>query len=239
MSHNYRRVVVYIFFFATATAGAYAFELQTTGIEAEVDVTGEFNRIFHYCSGISLSGVLELNNYFSLSSGLSLGALGVAAEKSVLAYNAFGRAGFRFPPGFPLELGFSYVYNGMPEHRTNIHTMLPLVSSRWKRAGFSLGTALRYTAYDREAPIFEPILAFMVFAYFINREDIRSGVKIANFSDFLAGNMGAYFLNLNVSIRIAKRLRLISEVEVFQAGSIGLTATFYGILCRGGINYQW
>jgi hypothetical protein len=230
---------VYSLLFAATASGASAFELRPTGIEAELDVTGEFNRVFQYCADISLSGALELNNYFSLSSGLSLGALGLAAEKSVLAYDTFGRAGLRFPTGFPLELDFSYVYNGLPEYRTSIHTMLPLVSSRWKWAGFSLGTALRYTVYDREAPIFEPIPAFMLFARCINREAIRAGVKIANFSDFLAGNMGAYFLNLNVSIKITKQMRLINEVEVFQTGSIGLAAAFYGILCRGGINCQW
>jgi hypothetical protein len=182
---------------------------------------------------------VEINNYFTVGGGLSLGWMGLATESSVPAYNAFGKTEYRFPLPFPLELGFFYIYNGMPDYLTDIHTILPLVSSKWRWAGFSLGTSLRYTIFDQEPPIFEPILAFLVFTNFIYTERIRAGLKIANFSDFLAGNMGAYFLNLNSSIRIGRRLYVINEIELYQTGSMGLTATLYGIAYRGGIKYQW
>jgi hypothetical protein len=225
------------FLFAIAVQGLYALDL--TGLEAEWDIKPEFNRAFYYCLDTSLAGAVEINNYFTMGGGLSLGWMGFATGDSVPAYNAFGKAEYRFPIRFPLELGFLYIYNGMPDYKTDIHTMLPLLSSKWKWAGLSLGTTLRYTAYDRGSPIFEPILAFLVFVNFINTDQMRIGLKIANFNDFLAGNMGSYFLNLYSSIEIGRRLYFINEVELYQTGSIGLTAAFYGIAYRGGIKYQW
>jgi hypothetical protein len=227
------------FFLITAASGVHTLDIYLTGIEAEFDVKHEFNRAFYYCIDTSLTGALELNNRLTLGGGLSLGALGLAAGNGVPTYNALGKAGFRFPIHFPLELGFSYIYNGIPDYKTGMHTMLPLLSSRWKWAGFSLGTTLRYTVYDQEAPLFEPILAFLVFANFINTRNIRAGLRVANFSDFLAGNMGAYFLNLNTSMKLDRRLHLINEIELYQTGSIGLSSAFYGIAYRGGIKYQW
>jgi hypothetical protein len=237
--HCVKICFLYLFFLITAGTGVQALDIYLTGIEAELDVKGEFNRAFYYCADTALTGMLEVNNYFTLGGGLSLRGLGLGTGDGALSYSAFGKTGFRFPMRFPLELGFSYIYNGMPDYKTGIHTMLPLVSRRWKWAGFSLGTALRYTVYDRKTPIFEPILAFLVFANFINTEDIRAGLKIANFGDFSAGNMGAYFLNLNVSIGLGKRLYFINEIELYQTGSVGLSSTFYGAAYRGGIKYQW
>jgi hypothetical protein len=227
------------FFLITAVSGVHALDIYLTGIEAEFDIKPEFNRTFYYCIDTSLTGALELNNRLTLGGGFSLGAWGFAAGNGVLAYNAFGKAGFRFPVRFSLELGFLYIYNGMPDYKTGMHTMLPLLSSRWKWAGFSLGTTLRYTVYDQEAPIFEPVPAFLVFVNFINTQNLRAGLRAANFSDFLAGNMGAYFLNLNAAIKIGRRLYLINEIELYQTGSIGLTTAFYGIAYRGGIKYRW
>jgi hypothetical protein len=217
----------------------YGLDVYLTGIEAELDVKGEFNRTFYYCPAATITGALEVNNYFTLGGGFSPGALGLGIGNAALNYSAFGKTGFRFSLPFPLELGFSYIYNNMPGYKSHIHTMLPLVSSWWKWAGFSLGTALRYTVYDRDAPIFEPVLAFLVFVNVINTENIRTGLKAANFSDFSAGNMGAYFLNLNVSIRLRKRLYFINEIELYQTGSAGLSSAFYGAAYRGGIKYQW
>jgi hypothetical protein len=231
--------LLYFFFLITAVPGIYALDIYLTGIEAEFDIKPEFNRAFYYCIDTSLTGALELNNYLTLGGGFSLGGLGFATGNGVLTCNALGKAGFRFPMRFPLELGFSYIYNGMPDYKTSMHTLLPLLSIPWKWAGFSLGTALRYTVYDQEAPVFEPILAFLFFANFVNTENIRAGLKIANFSDFLAGNMGAYFLNLNVSIGLGKRLYFINEIELYQTGSMGLSSAFYGAAYRGGIKYQW
>jgi hypothetical protein len=230
---------LYLFFLITAASGVQALDVYVTGMEAELDVKGEFNRAFYYCADTALTGVLEVNDYFTLGGGFSLGSLGLGAGDGALTYSAFGKTGFRFPLRFPLELGFSYICNAMPDYKTGIHTMLPLVSSRWKWAGFSLGTALRYTVYDRETPIFEPILAYLVFVNVINTETIRAGLKAANFSGFSAGNMGAYFLNLNVSLRLGKRLYFINEIELYQTGSIGLSSAFYGAAYRGGIKYQW
>jgi hypothetical protein len=220
-------------------SGVPALDIHLTGIEAEFNIKPEFNRVFYYCIDTSLTGALKLNKYLTLGGGFSLGGLGFATGNSVLTYNTLGKAGFRFPMRFPLELGFSYIYNGMPDYKTSIHTMLPLLSIPWKWAGFSLGTALRYTVYDQETPVFEPILAFRFFANFVSTENIRAGLRIANFSDFLVGNMGAYFLNLNVSIGLGKRLYFISEIELYQTGSVGLTSAFYGAAYRGGIKYQW
>jgi hypothetical protein len=219
--------------------GVHAFGVYITGLEAELDIKPEFNRAFYYCFDASLAGALELNNYLTLGGGLSLGGLGFATGESTLAYNAFGKGEYRFPIRFPLELKFSYIYNGMPDYKTDMHTMLPLVSSKWKWAGFSLGTTLRYTVFDQESPLFESTLAFLVFVNFINTEQVRAGLKAANFSDFLAGNMGAYFLNLNSSVKIGKRLYFINEIELYQAGSMGLTSNLYGVAYRGGIKYQW
>jgi hypothetical protein len=219
-------------------SGIHAFDIYLSRIEAEFDIKPEFNRVFYYSVDTSLSGALELNNYLTLGGGFSMGAE-FADGNAVAVYNVFGRTGFRFPLSFPLKLDFSYIYNGMPHYKTGMHTILPLLSSRWKWAGFSLGTTLRYTVYDQDAPLFEAILAFLVFANFINTQNLRAGLRIANFSDFSAENMGTYFLNLNTTTRLGTYLYFINEIELHQTGSIGLASAFYGIAYRGGIKYQW
>jgi hypothetical protein len=235
-------VKIYLFcfiFLVTAAKSVSAFDIRLTGLEAELGLKPEFNRTFYYSVGTSLSGTLELNNCFTFGAGFSLEAGGFATGDITQAYNVFGRSGFRFPLPFPLELEFSYIYNGIPDYRTNMHTMLPLLSSRWKWAGLSLGMALRYTAFGREKPLSEMFPAVLLFVNFVNREKLLAGLRISNFDDFLAGNLSSYFLNLNVSIKIRKRLYLFSEFELYQTGSMGLSATFYGAAYRGGIKYQW
>jgi hypothetical protein len=222
-----------------AAKSVFALDIRLTGLETELGLKPEFNRTFYYGAGISLSGTLELNNCFTFGTGFSLEAGGFATGDITQTYNAFGRPGFRFPLPFPLELEFSYIYNGIPAYRTNMHTMLPLLSSRWKWAGLSLGMALRYTVFGREKPISEAFPAALLFVNFINREKVIAGVRISNFDDFLVGNLSSYFLNLNVSIKAGKRLYLFSEFELYQTGSMGLTATFYGAAYRGGIKCQW
>jgi hypothetical protein len=97
------------FFIVTAASSLHAFDISLTRLEAEFGIKPEFNRAFHYCADVSLSGALELKNLLTLGGGFSLGMLAWTAGNGVSTYNAFGKAGLRFPTRFPLELSLSYI----------------------------------------------------------------------------------------------------------------------------------
>jgi hypothetical protein len=85
---------------------------------------------------------------------------------------------------------------------------------------------------------------FSGFVDFYQTDKIRIGMGCANFDNFLAGNMGSYFLEFYSLIRLAKpetlrRLSLINEIRIEQTGSVGLDSNFYGIAYRGGLVCRW
>jgi len=204
------------------------------GVDTQIYCSPEYNRAFNFCWDIAAVGSVNLNNRYTIKSGLALGALRDTFDIKIFTggeMTPFAR--------FPLYFGLGYQYNGLPQYENHSHSIPHLASLKWKWAGFSLGCNFRLTSFFGETPVFEPALLALVYVYFINNNRLLLGLKAANFDNFTCGNFGAYYLNLNSLIRLNKKLSLINEIELRQSGSIALTSNFYGIVYRGGAAFSW
>jgi hypothetical protein len=141
--------------------------------------------------------------------------------------------------GIPLVFSLAHIYNSLPEFEAHSNTILPMVSFNAKRAGIDIGASLRFTSFFGETVVFEPILSFSVYVNFIDNEKLFLGLRCANFDDFHARNMGAYSLSLRSAITLNRYCSFVSAIEIRQSGSVGLSATFYGIAIRGGYKFSW
>jgi hypothetical protein len=223
---------------------AHGFDFSITGTEVSVYFKPEINRTFYYCWDIDSSASVEFNNRYTIKGGVSLGQLDTVFDVSTFAAADFdlSRLTGRFffcGGGGRLGASLAYIYNGIPEYKTQSHAILPVVSIKGKWVGISVGTSLRFTEFDNNFTLFESNMALAVYVNFYNTDAFRIGLKCANFSDFSAGDFGAYSLNLNSIIRITKLLSIISEIELYQSGSIGLAANFYAVAFRAGVVFKW
>ncbi|MDR1175935.1 MAG: hypothetical protein LBK83_10760 [Treponema sp.] len=221
----------FVFFFVLAS-GVYG--LDFSGAELGFSVTPEYNRAFNQCWTFSGSGSLSFNERYTVKSGLSFWA-----ARDVYEVDTFISGEAVFPLRLPLSGGVSYVFNGMPDYDTGSHTLLPLISLKGRRAGISVGPALRFNSFYYTRTVFESILAVSAYVNFYNTEKFRIGLRCANFGDFAVGNFGSYFLNLNSSLKLTKLFSLINELELYQSGSSGLSANFFGVAYRGGLTVSW
>ena len=194
----------------------------------------ELNRAFYFSSEVAVLGELRLDQWFTVKGGIALGHLGKEFD-----IKAAGGGEAALPVAVPLYVGVSARYNGLPEYETHVQSILPMISLKGRRAGFSVGPNLRFTVFANEPALFESTVAFAGYIYLLMNDTLRLGLRWANFSDFSAGNTGAYFLNLNSTVHLGGHWSLINELEVFQSGSIGLAANFYGAAYRGGVVFRW
>jgi hypothetical protein len=218
----------------------HALGIELTGKEAEAHLRGEYNRSYNFFGDISAIGAVELNHWMQFKAGISLGwAEGITEIK------IFNNARFNLlkkwtqgPLGL-LGLGFSWMYNGLPEYEAHSHTLLPVIYYNAKYGGISIGPSFRFTSYFNEPAIFHPTLSISVYANFVNNEKLRIGVSLANFNDFQANNFALYSLCFNSAVRINSRWSILNELELKQSGGDGLSAAFYGVALRGGARFTW
>jgi hypothetical protein len=216
------------------TPALYSFTISITGKEAGMELVPEYNRTYNGCLTIAASGSLEFNHRYTLRSGFSLWNSG-----SVYEADAAAGLNVKLLRNLPLYVYLSYMFNTLPSYETHSHTILPLIGFNGKYAGITLGTTLRFSSFFDEPVIFEPILAFAVYANFYNSGKFRIGLRGANFNDFTSGNFGSYYLSLNGSITVTNYLFLTNILEFHQTGSAGLSAEFYGFACRLGVVFKW
>ena len=208
--------------------------IDLTKKEVETRLSGEYNRNADYNIGISAVGGIELNEICNFRSGVLYGK---SADSSDI--NSF--FGGKYSPFSKIPIGFSllYIYNGLPEYKTNSHSILPFISYNTKHAGISLGQNFKFTSFFDEIAIFEPIISFLIYFNFINNEAFRIGISAGNFSEFYAKNVGAYSMCVNAGIRLNDNLFLINELEFLQSGTDGLVSVFFGFALRGGVKFTW
>jgi hypothetical protein len=212
----------------------YAMDIRISGKELGLYVRPEYNRTFYFCADISAAGAVTLNERFTIQSGLALGNTGNEFD-----IKAFASGDAALPVPIPLYVSAAYIYNGLPGYETHTQAILPLISYKGRWAGLSLGTNLRFTSFFNEPAVFESMISFSGYVNFLNNRILRLGMRVANFSDFTAGNTGSYFLNLNSAIRLNGRTSLIHEIEILQSGSIAAAANLYGFAYRGGVVFSW
>jgi len=225
---------VFILILLVMLQNLYAMDVQITDKELGFYITPEYNRVFNFCGDTSAAAVITMNSRYSIESGLAMGAVGSSFDIKLFA-------GGEMPLGarFPFCLSLAYTYNGLPKYENHTHSIPILVSFKEKWAGISLGPNFRFTSFLGEPPVFEPVLSFLVYVFFINNERLQLGLKAANFDDFTYGNFGEYFLNINSVIHLNKKISIVNEIEILQSGSVALASNFYGLLYRGGAKLSW
>jgi hypothetical protein len=227
------KITAAVFIFCL-TSGIYGLNIEVTQKELGIAFMPEYTRVFSQGLTMSGTGSLELNNRVSFRGGLA-----VWAASSVYEADAFIGGEYALPLRVPLFVNLSYMYNGLPDYETRSHSLLHtfMIKGRW--AGASLGFNLRLTSFYGEDVLFEPIIAFSGYANFYTSEKFTIGISCANFSEFAAGNFGSYFFGLNSKIQFSNLVALTNDLELYQAGSVGLSANFYGIAYRGGVVFSW
>ena len=196
----------------------------------------ELNRTFGSTVDFSGFGSLTLNTRFAMKGegGISLGTTG-----TVYDVKTFAKAEIGFPFRVPLSASFRYIYNGLSAYKTHIQSLIPMVSLNGRWAGLSIGPAWHFTVFNQEELIVESVLAFSGYVNFYNTEKARIGLQCANLTSFVSRNMGAYSLKLYSQVDIIQGCALINEITLYQSGSVGLAAVFYGAAYRGGIIFTW
>jgi hypothetical protein len=221
--------------FLVCLQNIHALDTEVTNKEVESFLNVDFNRTFTFLGGISAAGKVELNDQLALKGGVSLGL-----TENVTDIKLFANMAFPILADWPLEAKLTWVYNGLPEYEAHSHAIAPIVVS-WndKYWGISAGFGFRFTSFFSEATLLEFLVPLGIYVNFINNEKICLGMSLANFDDFRADSFIAFALGVNVDVKINEHWSIINKLEYRQSGVDGLTATFHGIVWKGGARFSW
>jgi hypothetical protein len=151
----------------------------------------------------------------------------------------FTNVAYNILPVWPLEAKLAWVYKGLPEFDVHSHAIALVVSWNAKYFGVSVGFGCRFTSFFGERAQSELLLPVGVYVNFIDNEKLYVGMSLANFNDFQVDSFIAFALAVKASIRINGHLSFINELEFRQSGIDGLSATFHGIVWKGGAKLTW
>jgi hypothetical protein len=217
---------------------AYSFELSITDKNVGIEFHPEYNHSFYYSYDIYIFGLIEFNKSLILSSGIAMGQTWDTFDIS--AYTSVEYAFPFFRKFVPMNFKFAYMYNGLPDFEVHTHTILPLFSLKWKYGGGSIGYIGRFTYFDKESPaLYEPVLAYSVFANFYNTEKATVGVRLSNFDDFSARNLGAYSFYFDNKFNLNEHFSIISNIEIAMSGNVAQITSVYGISFIEGVVFKW
>jgi hypothetical protein len=212
----------------------YGLEIPAGSREFGLELEYQYNLGFAHCWNLSVFGSVEFNRFFLLKSGISAGYTGKVGNVNCFLLNRFS-----VPFYTPLNIKLAYLYNGLPEYETNIHTMLPLFGLEWKYFGFSLGTSLRFTGFWEGDYLFEVIPAYSACLTFLSLKKVQAHIEWANFSDYEAGNLGSYEYRLKSMVRLTNHLSITNCFEIAMSGSISRLVSVYAYSYRGGVVFSW
>jgi hypothetical protein len=219
-------------------------------IHAGLTVKPEYHRSFGFCQEFALTGESLIGDSCRLQGGIALGKTGKEFDLDM-----FLGGSYLLPLPVKLWVRLTYIYNTIPAYTYRTNTLFPVLSYQGKWGGAEAGFAFRFTMFASDSSaIFEPVLGGRFFLNFPFFKRVKLAAGIGNFSDFNVGNLGAYFLFLESKIDISKLrspenpgegrkgvplVSLISNLEIYQTGSIGLTAALQGLAWQGGIRLSW
>jgi len=209
-------------------------DIGITGKEVETYLRGEYNRSYNFLGDISAIGAVELNHGLKFKTGVSLGWAEGITDIKIFTNTYFGLL-----KKWPLGLGLSWMYNGLPEYEAHSYTVLPVIYYNAKYGGITIGYGFRFISFFNEPAIFQPTLSISVYANFVNNEKFRIGISLANFNDFQANNFALYSLCFNSAIHLNRQWSILNELELKQSGGDGLTAAFYGVALHTGVRFTW
>jgi hypothetical protein len=226
--------LIFLLFFVS---GAYGFDVSITETELGFGVYPEYNRGCHFCWGISSFGSLKLNNTTTVGAGISTGQTG--SDFNINAYTDIEYAFSSLGPYIPLYVGARYLFNGLMEYETRVHTLLPLLSLRWRWFDVSLGSTLRFTIFDSDFALFEKIFAYSIHINFYNTEAARIGFGMTNFGRFATENPYVHSFFLDNKFHITERVSISTEVKMILSGNVKRLTSVYGITLKEEIIFTW
>jgi hypothetical protein len=217
--------------------GGRSFALSLSGLEAGVGTGQSYNRSFYYFwdTGAFVSAEFDESLTVTLAAALER-RQGVfcPAVSPGLAYSLpFWR------PWVPLSFTVTYLCQSMESYETTMHTLLPALALDWKWFGFSLGYTLRWTRFAGEKALFEPVLAYRIYGNLYRRGAASIGVRISNFGNFYADNIGSYHAALDNNFELAENIFIACALEVIFSGNVGRITSVYGISFSEGIVFRW
>jgi hypothetical protein len=213
------------------------YALSLSGIEAGVGTGQNYNRGFSYFGDLSGFFSAEFNGNLSLNCAAALGQRGEFFGFTAAARLAYGLPFFR--PFVPLYFRSQYLYDGFPAWETSTHSLIPSAALEWKWFGLSLGYTLRWTVFAGEAALFEPVLAYRVYGKLYAAEDSSISLRISNFGDFYADNLGSVHLGLDNRFRIASGIQVKCDFELILSGNVKRIVSVYGVSFTEGIIFRW
>jgi hypothetical protein len=224
-----------LFVFCMVLPYAHGFNVDITEKQLGFEFRAKYDRVFLQYADMAAYGSVTLNGRFTIKSGIAL-----ELPENLPVINFFINTEIALPARLPLCLAIAYAANHMPEYNTAVRSITPLCSLNGRRAGISVGPALRFTSFYSEPAVFETVFAFSAYVNFYYSDKIKLGMRWASFDKYVYGNMGSYFVTLYSLITLLPaRVSFINEIEIRQTGSIALAANFYGISYKGGILFQW
>ncbi|MDR3173981.1 MAG: hypothetical protein LBU19_07015 [Treponema sp.] len=216
-------------------------------IHADFTIKPEYHRSFGFCQEFAAAGESLIGDSYGVQGGIALGKTGEEFD-----FDLFLGGSYFLPLPVKLRVRFLYIYNTIPAYTYQTNTLFPSLSYQGKWGGVELGTAFRFTVFASEFPaIFEPVLGGRLFLNFPFFKKVKLAAGFGNLSAFNVGNLGAYFLFVESRIDINEvrpqgnsapgvpLVSLISNLEIYQTGSIALTAAFQGFAWQGGIRFSW
>jgi hypothetical protein len=227
-------LLIFLLFFVPK---AYSFDVSITETELGFGIYPEYNLGFHFCWGISSFGSIELNNTTTMGAGISTGQTGSAFN--INAYTDIEYTFSSLGPYVPLYIGARYLFNGLVEYETGVHTLLPLLSLRWRWFDVSLGATLRFTIFDFDFALFEKIFAYSIHMNFYNTETARIGFGLTNFGRFAAENPYVYSFFLDNKFHITERISISTEVKMILSGNVGELTSVYGTTLKEEVLFTW
>jgi hypothetical protein len=244
------------FLLCIVSLGAFGQGLILDGLETEFTFQPEYNRSVGFCYEFTAAGELVIAESYTAQAGIALGQTGKEFDLDIML-----GAAYRLPLPIDLKVRTMYLYSTIPEYRYQANSLLPYLSYRGKWVGADLGVTLRFTAFNEEPAIFEPVFSARIFANILNTDKVKLMAGIGNFSSFRIGNLGDYYLFLGNRIAVNRKqeggsdqqqgkrsglrgiarplIFLINDFNLYQTGSSGLASTLQGVAWRGGVGLSW
>ncbi|MDR2470905.1 MAG: hypothetical protein LBD09_02190 [Treponema sp.] len=221
----------------TAVTVPPLFGLELSRAETGAGIHPEYSRSLHYSWDIFAFGLVELNRVLSFGGGAAAGQIWDQADLDLYLFTEYALPFFRTI--VPLNLRFTYIYNGIPGYETRVHTLLPLASLNWRWFGFALGRTFRFTRFAGDPALYEPITAYSLHAVMLDTGEARAELGVANYDDFSSRNLGTFLVTVKSRVRIDPRLSLFNELSIDLSGNSGGLTSVHGISIREGVVIQW
>jgi hypothetical protein len=230
-----QRILFSVFFFIIS-GYIYSLNLEITGAEAGFLLHPEYNLSMHFSWDAGASGMIEINKLFILKGGITMGQ-----SWDILTLNTHVSAEYRTPffNYMPISLKTAYIFYGLPAYKINTSSLIPLAALTWRYFGASVGCNMRFTSFTEGPDLFETFLAYSLAVNFFNTENNLVGLVFANYDDFAANNLDAYFFKLQNRSGLAENIFISNELKIDISGNSWKLISVYGISCRIGVIYKW